>query len=64
MARYRAALTAVIAASWLAIIGGMLIAWWLFLGGHLGHLVFGGISLGVAVEVGVFALNLTERSRR
>jgi hypothetical protein len=57
MARHRAALAAVIAASWLAVIGGVLIAWWLLLGGHLGHLASGGISLAIAVAAGVFALN-------
>jgi hypothetical protein len=59
MARDRAALAAVIAASWLAIIGSVLIAWWLLLDGHLVHLAFGGISLAAAVVAGAFALNTT-----
>jgi hypothetical protein len=59
MARDRAALAAVITASWLAIIGSVLIAWWLLLGGHLEHLALGSISLAMAVVAGVFALNST-----
>ncbi len=64
MKRHRTALVAVIAASWLAIIGGVLIAWWLLLDGHLGHLASGGISLAAAVAVGAFALNSTGMLRR
>jgi len=59
MARHRAAFAAVIAASWLAIIGGVLIARWLLLDGHLGHLVSGGTSLVLAVLAGAFALSST-----
>jgi hypothetical protein len=59
MTHGRAALVAVIAAQWLTIIGAVLIAWWLLLGGHLAHLASGSISLAVAVEAGAFALNTT-----
>jgi hypothetical protein len=55
----RVALAAVIAASWLAVSGSVLIVWWLLPGGHLWHLVSGGLSLGLAVAAGVFALSLT-----
>jgi hypothetical protein len=56
--RSRGALVAVIAAQWLAIIGGVLMAWWLLLGGNLGHLASGGASLALAMATGTFALNL------
>ena len=58
MDRSRAALVAVIATQWLAIIGGVLLVWWLLLGGHPGHLVAGGISLAFAVVTGDAALSL------
>jgi hypothetical protein len=57
--RSRAALLAVIAAQWLAIIGSVLVVWWLLLGGNLGHLASGGASLALAMVTGTFALNLT-----
>jgi hypothetical protein len=60
MDRSRAALVAVIATQWLAIIGGVLIVWWLLLGGHLGHLAAGSISLTLAAVAGVFALTLAD----
>jgi hypothetical protein len=56
--RSRGALVAVIAAQWLAIIGGVLVVWWLLLGGNLGHLASGGASLALAMATGTFALNL------
>jgi hypothetical protein len=59
MDRSRAALVAVIAAQWLAIIGGTLIMWWL-LDGHHWHLAAGGISLALAAVVGVSALSLAD----
>ncbi len=58
MIHSRAALVAVIAAQWLAIVGGVLVAWWMLLDGHLGHLTVGGISLALAAMAGTFALNL------
>jgi hypothetical protein len=59
MERSRSALAAVIAAQWLAIIGGALIMWWL-LDGHHWHLVAGGISLTLAAVASAFALSLAD----
>ncbi len=56
--RSRAALVAVIAAQWLAIIGSVLVVWWLLLGGNLGHLATGSASLTLAMVTGALALNL------
>jgi hypothetical protein len=58
MDRRRMALVAAIAAQWLAIIGSVLLVRGLLLGGHLGHLTAGGISLALAVVVGAFVLSL------
>jgi hypothetical protein len=49
----------VIAAQWLAIIGSVLVVWWLLLGGNLGHLTSGGASLALAALTAAFALNST-----
>ena len=57
MERSRSALAAVIAAQWLAIVGGALIVWWL-LDGHHWHLAASAVSLALAAVVGVFALSL------
>jgi hypothetical protein len=60
----RATLAVLIAASWLATIGGALLACWLIVcclllpNGHHEHLAFGSISLALAMVFGVLALRL------
>ncbi len=60
----RMALAVVVAAPALAMIGGVLIVWGLLLGGQLGHLVLGGVSLALAVMTSALALKLAGMSVR
>ena len=57
MDQRRLALAAVIAASWLAPIGGMLIVWGL-LGSRMEYFVVGGVSLALAAITSALALKL------